>query len=285
MLKSLLFLLVVVLVSLPRSELRAADISSGRLYRVGSSAYIVVRGPITAGDADRFKKQALDLIKRGLIPGIVRVYSPGGDVTEALSIGRQLRTLGASTQAPLRLSDYNPTVKPGANACPIGDDLTGKWLYYLPPTGQGDVDCVCASACFLIWAAGTGRHGDVIGVHRPSFVDQAWYGRLPLDAAKKAYDRSVNEAQAYLREMEIPDSIIKTMFAVDSRSMYYLEKRDRLQLYNSSVHLEEVTLARCGKLGAEPSFEQRAKRSDCLGAIYGADKSGAAEYIKRYGGD
>jgi hypothetical protein len=284
MLRSFLLSLIAFFVFTLPGELSAADVSGGRLYRVGGVGYVVVRGPIVAGDGERFRKLVLDMIKRGLAPGLVRVYSPGGDVTEALSIGRQLRTLGASTQAPLRLSDYNPDVKPGANACAVGEDLNGKWLYYLPPTGQGDADCVCMSACFLIWAAGTGRHGDVIGVHRPKFADQAWYGRLPLEEAKKAYDQSMGQAQAYLREMEIPDSIIKTMFAVDSRSIYYLEKRDRLQMYNSLVHLEEVSLARCGNAGSNASFEERAKRSDCLGALYGADKSGAVEYIKRYGG-
>ena len=79
----------------------------------------------------------------------VYLHSPGGDVLEAMAIGRLIRQLHLRTEAPRR---WGPNLSNGA--LPMHEAGYG-------PNGAQQAcrgpDCVCASACFLIWAGGIRR--------------------------------------------------------------------------------------------------------------------------------
>ena len=69
----------------------------------------IISGEISGGDgimlsdAERFKAIVPHQINQGHLVHGVRTYSPGGDAYAALSIGRQIRTLGLMTSAPLNI--------------------------------------------------------------------------------------------------------------------------------------------------------------------------------------
>jgi hypothetical protein len=94
----------------------------------------------------------------------------------------------AQTDAPIRLPPM-PNVYPDINFCPLGNEFEGGTKRYFYDTNRHmcEANCNCTSACFLVWAAGIGRYGDVIGVHRPSFADQSWFASLSKDQAQVAY--------------------------------------------------------------------------------------------------
>ena|SRR5208337_2624625 len=76
--------------------------------------------------------------------GIISLFSRGGDVEEAMKIGRLIRRLRLSTQAPERSGSYKILASPADKA-----------------------NSICASACILVWVAGARRTGDLLILHRP----------------------------------------------------------------------------------------------------------------------
>jgi hypothetical protein len=114
----------------------------------------ILRGAIVNGDYEK--------IKSWINPNTFafELMSPGGNVDEALKIGRLLRKYEVDTEA----------------------------AYNRPP---------CASACALIWFGGITRSGKV-GLHRPFFDDPA-YKRLPLTDASTVYNRMLKDVKDYLQ--------------------------------------------------------------------------------------
>lgn len=117
----------------------------------------VLTGPIVKGDYER-----VVTLLRANHPNLVQFYliSPGGDVDEALKIGRLFRKYLISTMAPQRL--------------PNGGTLTVFGC-------RGDCGS-CASACALIWFGGVERNGSV-GVHRPRTDDPTFASLSPANAS------------------------------------------------------------------------------------------------------
>src|SRR5262249_38230253 len=152
--------------------------------------------------------------------------------------------------------------------------------YYNRNTGEGDPNCTCESACFLIWAAGLGRHGDVIGVHRTWFRDQAWFGKLSPEEAEIRYGAMVRVGKEYLREMGTPENIIQAMYATASVEMRYLSKDELNQMDNEVPFLAEQTIARCGEHPSDRNGQEIWR--DCAYEIWTPFiRKGADEYLKR----
>jgi hypothetical protein len=119
-----------------------------------------------------------------------------------------------------------------------------------PASGKGDPRCTCGSACFLIWAAGSERKGDVIAIHRPYFSPEA-FARLDAGAARAAYQRLADDARSYLNKVGIPGPIIDRMMNIDSKSASYLSAQE-LNHLSMAHHWQEMKLAKCGP---EPQLE------------------------------
>lgn len=157
-------------------------------------------GTITVGDSEKFKRLLSQ--KRPFLRG-VRLNSPGGDVTEAMKIGRLLRRYLIQVWAP----DYFP-----------GDGLPslltfgseGKLAYLC----KGET-CTCASACALTWFGGIQRNGRV-GLHRPRPSDLASFSQLSPEEASKRYIRQTSEIRTYLAEMEAPANVIEAILSTSS---------------------------------------------------------------------
>src|SRR5438270_877167 len=71
----------------------------------GQGISLVIMGKIVLGDAERFRQVVIQQLNQGKWIGSVKLFSPGGSMYDGMSIGRQIRTLRASTLAPTRLDN------------------------------------------------------------------------------------------------------------------------------------------------------------------------------------
>jgi hypothetical protein len=204
--------------------------------------YINIIGKIEPGDGARFRNMARWLISRGDTIHQVVLCTRGGVVGEAMDIGNQIRTLGASTKG----SDWIANAPQGEVQCWLKAQDGEAILKRNTLTGQGDPNADCASACFLMWASGLTREGTYIGIHRFTF-DPRIYGNLSPADAKTAYESATAQFKQFLVERDVPVSIIEQTFATGSTEMHYLT-RGELQLMQSVPYLEELDRARCGEL-------------------------------------
>ena len=225
------------------TESYAAEIFYGRQQNA-TWATIYIIGPIEIGDERKFTAAVKGAIQRASHIGYVSLASRGGRIEPALDIGRQIRALGISTYAPV----HDPT-NPDMNICgsPIvrdGHVVEYRSISFHRRTGRGDQNCVCHSACALIWSAGVGRDGDSVGFHRPYF-DPSEYAGLSVSDARRQYNNMVQEVREYLSEMGVDNNIIAKMMAASSENIAMLTSGER-SILASEPYLEELKLARCG---------------------------------------
>jgi hypothetical protein len=147
---------------------------------MGTSVQAVMLGGIEMGDDVKFKEMVRTIVQQGQWIERIYLFSTGGKMPAALSIGEQIYTLRINTYAPL---DYRNPGQPRHFICQAG---AVNW-HYFPDSKSGDARCNCASACFFIWAAGRGRNGNALGIHRIRF-DEETCGRLSSTDAKGLYE-------------------------------------------------------------------------------------------------
>jgi hypothetical protein len=158
--------------------------------------------------------------------------SPGGDVAEAMKIGRLFRKYLIHVIAPMRIKERNyeffflPVLP--------GDE---------PECGVDHNECTCASACALIWFGAVGRFGSV-GLHRPRIDDPSFKALGPKDAAA-IYGRVLNSIRQYMDEMEAPKPLIEAMVATGSADIKWVADHDGLKRPPSLAEWED---ANCGTL-------------------------------------
>lgn len=167
----------------------------------------LLSGSIVGGDYEnvvRLFRESHPLLRR------FSLISPGGNVEEAMRIGRLFRKYTIAAMAPLRLRP------------------SGNFVLWSPPTGQplhrlcaGGSECTCASACALIWFGAVDRIGTV-GLHRPHTDDLAFRAMTPSEASV-AYRRMLDTVRTYLDEMEVPKQIIETMVATGSAEIRWVD--------------------------------------------------------------
>ena len=118
------------------------------------------------------------------------------------------------------------------------------WLPHMDADGPvcHGQDCICASACALIWMGGVNREGTV-GLHRPRIVDPIYKGLMPANAST-AYNRLLASVNTYLDELEVPKPIIETMTATSSGEIVWADGATN-QL-KSPPSIAEWTDASCG---------------------------------------
>ena len=189
---------------------------SGRMPTKTTCDSILIYGDIVAGDSDKFSK-----ILHDNNPFIAFVYlaSSGGSVEEAIKIGTMVRKYMLTTVAPTRLGNLNDSVH---------GILVGEKRDDVCPSKN----CHCASSCFLIWAAGAERQGDMIGLHRPSNHSSA-FANLPPDKSSIMYKQLLAAISQYLADMEVPPQYINLMTDTASNDIYWLK-------YDEVKHLQGI---------------------------------------------
>jgi len=171
-------------------------------------AHGYLTGEISKGDYE--KVEALLRTNEPFLFNFI-LNSPGGDVDEALKIGRLLRKYLIATTAPFTWDSDDPKL---FSFSPAGD---------VAPLCRGP-NCTCASACALTFLGGVARSGTV-GLHRPQIIDPMFRGLSPADASI-AYRQLLKMIADYLDEMEVPKPIIESMIATDSSDIRWVDAGD-----------------------------------------------------------
>jgi hypothetical protein len=241
-------LLAILLVAIGGSQLHAADVEcfgpqdrydgksisdeiaeklwpSGFRPVAGSCHAGFLNGTIVKGDYDKVRRF---FAQQKNYMNVFYLVSTGGDVDEAMSIGRLFRKFLIHTWAP---DDF------------LGRFHLGNFGSIQPPLDRCEgAQCVCASACALIWFGGVDRTGRV-GLHRPRIGDPAFKNLPPAEAAK-VYRKALEDIARYLDEMEAPRPMIDAMVATDSSNIWWVDA-DGDHLEQPPTYAEWVEAA-CG---------------------------------------
>jgi hypothetical protein len=235
---------------------RAAELyPSGRLPNPDSCSTILLKGAILPGDGDRFAK-----ILRQSHPFLssVSLWSPGGSVEDAMKIGRLIRKGLIDTRAPSKINVPFIDVVRSDEKQPGWGTLTswsgGAWTSVCEGRNVSDMkdakpshNCHCASACFLIWAAGVERTGDVLGLHRPR-IEATAFAKLPPDRAGVLYRQLLSDIGRYLAEMEIPRQLIEIMTSTSSKDLRWLTYEEADSIEDMPPSIAEWVASSCGAM-------------------------------------
>jgi hypothetical protein len=162
----------------------------------GGSMFLL--GPITPGDYDRF---ASAIKQWGPYPFSLSLRSQGGNVSEALRIGRLVRQLSITVFAP----NYS-TFHPNRADCTYDNEAQDL---------HRNISCICASACTLIFMGGVYRMGSEIYVHSIAY-DKGMFGALTPQQADVMYKQAMTDVRAYLAEMDVDDKFASMMTGTSS---------------------------------------------------------------------
>lgn len=169
---------------------------------------LLLQGPIAPGDHARFAERLAQLVHADDLPAVqdpdrlwtLTLDSRGGDLGEALKIGRLVRAALLTTEVGFRYTRRADGVY-DYQALPAGD--SGVHSNTGPAaTGGILVPAECSGACLLVWLAGAERH--------------AHDGRPGFHGSAPATDDAVHaDWQQYLVDIEIPESWQERLGAPD----------------------------------------------------------------------
>jgi hypothetical protein len=183
----------------------------------------LLKGPIEKGDYD--KVFALYKANHKALTNFY-LMSPGGNVAEAILIGRLFRRFLIRAHAPKDLGKFNLLY--------VNRSLSFK----------GD-DVICASACSLIWLGSPLRFGTV-GVHRPYTDDPAFKNLAPTEASQ-FYKQIFKLISDYADEMEIPRPLIDALIGTGSSDITWVDTEKDRDL-ERTPSLAEWVDASCGRI-------------------------------------
>ena len=204
----------------------------------GGSMFMI--GTIAAGDYDRF----VTAIKRwGPYPFSLSLRSQGGNVLEAIKIGKLVRQLSLTVFAPT-YTIYRPT----SADCTFDNEERDD--------GR-KIPCICASACTLIFLGGVYRMGSEIYVHSIAY-DKGMFGSLTPQQADAMYKQAMIDVRQYLQEMDVDDSFVSMMTGTSSSDLRKVTSPLGWQFQVPSFR--EWLSAKCGKPPvSSPAIEAWAK--------------------------
>lgn len=217
--------------------------------RPDGSTLLVMDGAIEQGDSQRM----INLIKNSPVQFMVangmRVNSTGGSVGEALKLARIVESSG---------------------------------LYF-----RVEGSDVCASACFVLYAAAPARwvsDDAQILVHRP-YLAGTPKSSSEYTGTVKTQQQATSIMRDYLQARSIPSSLIDKMMTYPSTKAHRITKGELFDgIGMLSPVVEELTLKRCGLTNTNIQTDSRNYRDDlaCIGEVIYPLKS---EYTRTLIGD
>ena len=182
----------------------AADI------RRGFNDELVLEGTISPGDCSKVKNLLHAEEARQIY-----LASPGGNLAEAMEIGRLVRALKMET------------VVPGKSDLP----LYGERAALRHKLNDYKTNYLCTSACFFVFVAGISRWADtpsgdpILGIHRP-YLSENDLGGLSSDQAMAAANRTRLVVESYLKAMSVPAKYADQMFSVPKDKVQWISRDD-----------------------------------------------------------
>ena len=184
---------------------------------------ILIDGEIIPGDARKFERVVRGIGRR---VGTVVLRSQGGSVPDAMAIGRLVRKLMIETEGPGFYSES------GGASCE-------------PERGHPNAVCVCASACFLVYAGGFPRDVSYVLLHRP-FVNPSINAGMSYDDSMRLASEARKEVAEYLREMGVPDRYANILFSTPSNIAAHVPLNDMQNVFSGyPPEVEEWLMAKC----------------------------------------
>jgi len=175
---------------------------------------LVLEGKIVAGDYDKLRKFLGNKSNFDKISDGVFLASPGGNVAEAMRIGRLIRTLRLSTDAP--------------SGPPTGNAKFGESLIRANHLVNSRTNYLCASACFFIYVSGIYRNLNWVGrlgVHRPIQLEGN-ARTLTSDESLKANWFVRETVKNYLKDMDVPDKYVDVVFSVPPTEIRWITQNE-----------------------------------------------------------
>lgn len=251
--------------------------------RYEGEKYLSLAGPIQAGDLARLRALAARALAEGSNDLVLHLNSQGGDVDEAIKIGRWVRQMMAATfaygsyfSAPgtpegdemARLAKEFPQVRFSAVPVQRGQPLPESRIIR------------CYSACVLIFYGGVNRHVSdnldardsrknprklpVIGLHRP-YLDKDQFANFSPTEAQSRYAKLESEVRSYLIEMGAPASVADRMLRNASNQLDLVAAEEFESMFQQmEPFLEEWLLARCGPFGPKAALTESEYREYTL---------------------
>ena len=190
------FLLIILVGLFPVAGLEAADIRPARSLSGAPLPGITIEGRIAPGD---YQKLA-DVAAANHEAHTLWLASPGGNLKEALRMGKLIRSVGFAVHVPFSKAEPLVALKDPANN-------------------------TCSSSCFLLFAAGVIRGGLVLGIHRPSLPADEYFS-LGLERAVDAQRVIAEAVTGYLAEMGVPAKYASLMLSTNASDMVWLSAED-----------------------------------------------------------
>ena len=194
--------------SLQVSFARAAEFRLAPDSVSEDSSVIILEGAIEVGDFEKFKAIFENQNAQNVVVSAAILNSPGGAVVPALEIGRYIRQKRLVTYSPLSCEES---------------------------------ECICASACSLIWLGGIARTGTVY-VHRPSLGKEN--RRVDFDAWNLAVSNAEDDIKSYLEEMRIAENVSKALFSTSPEDISPI-RAGKDVAYKDSI-LDDFSRTQCG---------------------------------------
>ncbi len=232
-------LITLTLLMVAPKEVFSAEICTYISEPRGGLKSIVIEGEIIKGDYERFIKRIK--YHNGKISKVY-IFSPGGNFSEAVKIGRAIRKLELTTVVPSQSEDGQALCDP---------------LKIFPK----DYNCICAGSCFFIFIGGVNRAGGYIVVHQP-YVDKNEFGKLSEEDARKKFIASQKLAREYMQEMGVPKQIQdKILGTRPERAMKLDYKTVRTYFHGDIPSRHKWRQAKCSGLKDEEKIR------DCYVAV------------------
>ncbi len=224
---------VLAAIGLTVSPARGANIELTGYSKVQNVLGLKIEGEIKPGDA--LKLLTLYEYFGPAVTSTVFLWSRGGDVEEAIKIGRLIRRLRLETYAPSR-----------GNIDNILNTILGTRA---SPTDSNNY--ICASACVLIYAAGARRTGDLLVLHRPYPPPEVTekLSDVEIEAVERA---AISTVRDYLQEMELDQYYTDKLISTSSQDGFIPSDKDLTDhpLAVIAPSLEEVILSKCESITA-----------------------------------
>lgn len=222
---------LMLLVSIPAVSISAEVSLTKDKYGV---TVIFIDGEIKKGDVKKVEPLASKLVKSGNLVRI-SINSPGGDLLEAISIGRFIKKIHAYTI----IGDmHKNNLKEGRTRCYSACFVifvSGSTRVYMNDETFGDIFDVVASS-------------SILGIHRPYF-DKKSYSNLTLKQARIEHENINKAARVYLERVSVPTKIIDEMFLYSSNEIRFIGLTEfNKEIGKKQPFFEEWLLARCGAL-------------------------------------
>ena len=208
--------------------------------RISDRHGIILEGVIVSGDFDKLRKLIEDNCPSKSwnirCPDQLYLASPGGSVSEAMKIGRLVRTLRFGIEVP----EDAPS------------DLR-QILIRAVQLKDPKENYLCTSACFFIAVAGIERTigADpliaLLGIHRP-FLTDADLKTLSANQALASAAQVRDVVETYLREMGVPLKYAALMFSVPKDQVRWITQAEyEADFSGNMVELRDWLDARCDK--------------------------------------